>query len=896
MKLPSPSGVNTLTTLLCWLLLFCSIHMSARAAELVLNETIENRALMNSAELLWDPSQQLTLPVILREPSHYPFTVDPTFRDSFGYTNSALWLQWTLINPTAQQQSWLLDTGGSRHESLQLYTISEQKATLLHDTGARFPYVQRPLAYPQFVLPFSLPAHSQTKLYLRVASHSSLVLPVHLYDAESFHRQALLQTMWSALFYGAMLGLLLYNLLQVSATREITQAWFVGFCLSGMLTNSGLDGSLYLLWPDAPIWQARVPFVIIIIGAICAIFFAIYFLRLQQLKHCHKWLMTLALPILGLLSWNAFSDSIVAHQMAIYLTVLVVFGLFVLGLIQLRKGNRAARFFCIGWCAFLVSIGLAGLSTLGLLHEFPHAQNWYKMGTLVQVFLLALAVTDRYREWQRKGDEASALAQIALARSQAKSEFLARMSKELKTPAQTIVGIARTLKQTSVEQERLKQFTQLTDTSQFLERMVSDLLDFATLEAGQLTLIDESFHFINTVRATLAPWAMQARQKNLTFSVLIDRNVPDNLTGDALRLNQVLTHLVSNACKFTESGSIKLHVSIVDLNAATVRLRIRIKDSGPGLPEAVLSQLRDDQQANNTVGQANGHGLGLAITQQLVKRMRGTIEAVSEPGKGCELSIELTYTCSAPSTIRVTAPQRILMIADEAGLSPVMAEQQRDVSYRFDVLRYTDVLTAAMQDVALIIAWPEHAAMLADAPLALRHRTLMLHTPGAENIPGFMRVELPWLWADLALNMHSPTISSSFSTMEGQRTSTVLIAEDNHTNQMVIQGMLQRLGLKAEIVSNGIEALQKIRNRGSPYQLVITDIEMPEMDGITTTQKIREWELSRGLNPMTIVALTAHATRETEQRCLEAGMNDFLAKPFTMEQLKQLLKKYVETI
>lgn len=853
---------------------------------------------MPVVDVLFDAEGDLTLDDLLHGDAARRFTLNRQHRTSFGYRDDVLWLRLPLANKTRKPLDLRLNVNNSRHAIVELYLVRDQQVIDRQRMGADYPYDDRSVDFPSFVFPIQLASDDTLTAYLHVYSTSSMVLPLRLQDANSFEQTARhLVTYWS-LFYGIMVGLLLYNVLQFLSTRDATQAWYVVLCAASIFINSGLDGTLYWLWPDWPQWQSRAPYVMVVIANLAALRFAHLFLSVKKSTD-PRWLKALQLVFWlqwPLLFWDLTHVDIVPHQVTVFSALGVTILISVLGLYRWQQGSRVARYFCLSWAAFLGSVLFSSITTLGWFNADAYALSSYKIGTALQMILLSLAVAEFYNEWRQRSEEAARETQLALARSQAKSEFLARMSHELRTPAHGILGLAELLRQGVTAGEQQQLFLTLSQSAQTLARLVSDILDYAKIEAGKLSLNPEPFRLFDLLRATLSPFALQAQQRQLEFSVQVPPSVPDAWIGDPVRIGQILTNLVGNALKFTEHGfvRVKLHFTPVDHEQAI--LRIEVSDSGGGIPLHEQSRLFTPFEQSEESARAGGSGLGLAITKQLTEMMQGQVGVDSEKGRGSRFWCELTLRLgpALPTSQDQSANETVLILSDALRRSRLLVDQQRPSRYQLQLLDQWPKEPSRLPAYRWLVVWPEHLHLLSnDDDPAWRQRLLVIREYPSQPIPAHLRtIPLPWIYAEFAAQIPAPetVVEARANNVVAPR---ILVIEDNQTNQLVVQGMLQRFGLKADLAGNGREAMTLLYEAEQPYRLIVTDIEMPEMDGIETARAVRDWEQRQQLTPCTIVALTAHATREFEQRCRSVGMNDFLAKPFTMESLRQILERYL---
>lgn len=537
-------------------------------------------------------------------------------------------------------------------------------------------------------------------------------------------------------------------------------------------------------------------------------------------------------------------------------------------------------------------------------------------GQIVGLFGVARDITD-YKIAQDAAEAAST----------AKSDFLANMSHEIRTPMNAIIGMTDLALETGDGRSRSDYLHVVRESADLLLEIINEILDFSKIEAGRLDLEMRDFDIREEVAAAMKPVGVRAQSKDLDLTWHVTPGTPSWVRGDSTRLRQVLVNLVGNAIKFTDKGSVSVDVLVDDLKDETVKLHFLVKDTGIGIPKKLHAKIFTafEQADTSTTREFGGTGLGLAITKKIVEAMNGDVWLESKPGVGSTFHFTLLFGISKQQQQLEFEPP------DLSGLSGVVAdwdgaaaEELRDrltawgmqvevtnqQEYAVDLLKdlasqktlppilISDVGVEGMSDAELA-QHPDWNSLLKQIPVIrladddrngelVRSNAMQtnscLHKPVvyAELVAALMRCKRQLMTMSLVGNGNDAPKADSKSLR-------ILMAEDGIANQKVALGLLKQLDHEVVIANNGEEAVELFTEQ--KFDVVLMDIQMPVLNGFEATRKIRDIEAVRGTH-IPVIAMTAHAMKGDRARCIQAGMDDYLAKPVRKRELHRMLLEY----
>jgi len=519
----------------------------------------------------------------------------------------------------------------------------------------------------------------------------------------------------------------------------------------------------------------------------------------------------------------------------------------------------------------------------------------------------------------------------ALVAARSKSEFLAMMSHEIRTPINGVLGMLSLVRDTDLNEVQHDYIESAYSSGEILLALLNDVLDLSKIDAGHMELDCRDFDIYQAVEKSVHITSKTLHDHDIEIACFISKDVPRFLNGDAGRLRQVLSNLISNAVKFTKKGGVSVSISMKSMTENSCEIDFEVLDTGIGIEEMDLDRIFNEfSQADNSERRNyGGTGLGLSICKRFVSMMEGEISVESVPGQGSCFSFTANFNKCGESSLSVDFnSSKVLLLSDHDVIKSNFFTQLNDWGCELQLICSDDILNnfesiALNGDEVVVLEFaPElyedflgHLSAIMTVLKTSAIKTIIVENEGVSLRPFIdegddgqvLALSRPVLPAELLSKIDALIGTKNMSCMDSDgalnhkenKTDnlagiSVLVAEDNIVNQKVISAMLKKIGVIADIVNNGSEAIAALSNPDHAYQLVLMDCQMPEVDGYVATRQLRRLEKeSEQATRIPVIAMTAHALPGDREKCMDAGMDDYITKPINLNVVKTVIENWL---
>ncbi|MFN8577334.1 MAG: 7TM-DISM domain-containing protein [Candidatus Sericytochromatia bacterium] len=932
--------------LICFIFIYFLTILNSNAYSTTLTDENNVYTQLDNIEYLEDKTNQLNIDDITTKYKNQ--FISKSYKDlNFGFSKSAHWLKLN-INNQSEQTEWYIDIGFPKLNSVNLF-IRDNNKFIIKNSGTYLDPNLREINTRKIVFNLQIKKNEFKTFYLKIYSpHSPVQAPLSLINKNTFWENSLIQESFYMFLFGVFFVMILYNLVIFSVFREkiyLYYSFFNYFLL--MIQVSTNAYGYYYIWGNV-FFEIISPLFFANFLSITFITFLIYFLDItKEYKSFYilsflRILNTISIILLLLKSsigiFNIVSTII---QTIIVLSIVIKF--------SLKSNNTHTKILFSSWIIVSASGLIFIFNRLGIIEKSFLTDNSMLITGAMSSIVISLALAKKFQIYRfqkeqyfteledankklliyknhledlvnEKTNQLQKSKDLAESMAKAKSDFLASMSHDIRTPINGVMGMTELLSMTNLDNEQKSLVNTISSSSEILLSLVNDILDISKFESGKMELEQKEFNLKENIEEVIDILSLNAQEKGIEIFYYISTKVPEIIISDSIKLKRVLINLISNSIKFTEKGYILLEVTLNELdNIADIDFIV--KDTGIGIPEDKKDKLfkpftQVDSSITNKFG---GTGLGLTISKNIVESMNGNIGFKNNDdseGATFNFNIKVSYIKNnAENQIyEKLKSKRLYVYSDNEDFKFIINKSSSEININTsnsDNKYFNYVIEKYCKDIDVSIfnsnntlsnEYDFYVVYSNKKDLEIyNHRPLIVYGTNEElidkeqvfylqkplKLKNFYNLLIDILDNKVVKEKKVDKIFPKISNKENNINTNdlrILVAEDNLVNQKLIEKVFDKIGYKIDLVSNGVEAVNICKEK--EYDLILMDVQMPEMDGIEATKQIKLNLLEK--TPK-IVALTANVLQEQKDACYNAGMSDFLTKPFKINDIKSLV-------
>ncbi|MDO6692073.1 7TM diverse intracellular signaling domain-containing protein [Aliiglaciecola sp. 3_MG-2023] len=907
-------------------LLFMELPAFAQSTLQLINND-ETTHLSDKVKVLAETDIQLTIDEVRTRIDD--FSWHSSTNPNYGVHESGIWLR-TSLNRISDLEEWVIDIGFAHMDRADFYLFEGNKLIASNKQGKLSS--KQFSRFPAFKV--ELPLAKKVDLYVRIESKSmQIIAPLSIQPYEKY----MLMTFWDnliwGLFYGGLIILALYNLVLYMINKELSLLAFVGY-ISAVITWQFVWGghSVLLLPYEATLWlTSHMDLVFVLVGIASGVF-TYSFLEAKRTAYKTAPFIKINIGVLitmGFCSLISLFPGTWQNAIVYLVTLFAIVSFLVAGFESYKNKFIAARYFIAAWLILFISALVSMTSITGLLPTNIFTTYCLHVGLFIQAGLFSIAMMDKsHNQLEREIQQATndlrnnmefieeQNARLDIARKDAinastiKSQFLANMSHEIRTPLNAILGFSKELIHTPLPVDKQEHVRIINSAADTLLNIVNDVLDVSKIEAGKLQLHSQPFCPNDVLEEMVSVMARSAHNKKLEFIYELTP-LPQKLVGDAQRIKQILTNLLGNALKFTPSGHISLIVKGKMLPHNMYELNFNIEDTGIGISQEDRKKLFNafSQIEDSTSRTYQGTGLGLMICQQLVHLMGGKITLTSNPGKGSCFSVTISTNILNKSDEFARkigwGKKKVLLLETDELITLSAAKMLENTGAQVAITaNITEFIGAKEAYDTLFVCLPEsylnqHKDLLPQLTNVNISNLVTLYSGEGIAFDESQSFKKPTLLRlPLTLSKMVSLTETSNETTQSQLVQNlldlpnikILAVDDMDMNLRLLKTWLNPSNLELSLAYSGEEAVNFCKE--NEFDIILMDVQMPIMDGLQASRLIRKTKLNVGTP---IIAVTAHALKEEQERLLASGMDDYLPKPIDLEDLIVLIKRWCDT-